>query len=86
MKLRAEEVDLADLAEGLRDAVTENPPLGYLEGRTVLRDLVEDRLGCSDLEAEELVDTLVSCGFLRFSGDPAARSQAGVWHVQQAIA
>jgi hypothetical protein len=86
MKLRAEDVDLAELADGLREAITDNPPLGYLEGRTILRDLVEARLGCSDLEAEELVDTLESCGFLRFSGDPEARSQAGVWRIHHAIA
>ena len=86
MKLRAEDVDLAELAEALRDAVTDSPAVGYLEGRTQLRDLVEDRLRCSDLEAEELVDTLVSCGFLRFSGDPASGSDVGVWAVERAIA
>lgn len=86
MKLRAEDVDLAELAEGLSDVVAANPPEGYLEGRTVLRDLVEAKLRCSDLEAEELVDTLESCGFLRFTGDPEAESPAGVWRVQHGIA
>jgi hypothetical protein len=38
-------------------------------------------LGSSELEAEELIDTMVSRGFLRFSGDPSGSSPAGFWRV-----
>jgi hypothetical protein len=81
MKLNPEEIDLAELAQMLEPAVSGNPPAGYLEGRTALRDLLAERIGSSELEAEELIDTMVSRGFLRFSGDPSDSSPAGIWQV-----
>jgi hypothetical protein len=33
---------------------------------------VAEELNCSELEAEEIVDTLVERGFARYQGDPAA--------------
>jgi hypothetical protein len=70
VRLAVEEVDLAVLVEALSSRFGRTPPSGYLGGRTALRDAVADELGCSDLEAEELVDTLVARGFVRYEGDP----------------
>ncbi len=63
-----EEVDLEDLAVRLGQAFGEVPPVGYLPGRTALRDAVASQLGCSQLQAEEVVDTMVERGFLRYLG------------------
>lgn len=71
-----EDIDLAQLAATLRDRLPVGEPKGYLRGRSVLRDLVEANLGCSELEAEELVDTLEGRGYLQYLGDQRERSQA----------
>lgn len=81
MKLDPEEVDLAELAYALRSAFPFEPPEGFLEGRTVLRDAVRDRLDCSELEAEEVVDTMVSQGFLRFTGNSRGAFEGGFWRI-----
>jgi len=47
-------------------------PVGYLPGRTALRDAVVDHLECSQLQAEEVVDTMIVQGFLRYEGAPAS--------------
>ena len=67
-----EDVDLATLVESLRRRFAAARPVGFLEGRTALRDAAAEELDCSDLEAEEIVDTLVARGFLRYEGDPQA--------------
>ncbi len=72
MRLVLEEVDLAELTACLRTRFAGAAPAGYLVGRTALRDAVTDELECSELEAEEIVDTLVARGFVRYQGDPAA--------------
>jgi hypothetical protein len=75
--MRLEDVDLAELAQRiLRHIPANEPPVGYLRGRSYFRDVITHELGCSDLEAEELVDTLEMNGFLRFEGDPSERSRA----------
>lgn len=61
-----DEVDLGDLAAELGRCFGDTLDEGYLDGRTILRDAVQSRLGCSVLEAEELVDTLEASGYLRF--------------------
>lgn len=72
-----DDVDLADLAQRIRRHIPVNePPVGYLRGRSYFRDVITHELGCSDLEAEELVDTLEMNGYLRFEGDPSERSRA----------
>lgn len=71
-KLIVENVDLAELTESLRNRFSGAPPVGYLSGRTVLRDAVASQLECSELEAEDIVDTLVARGFIRYGGDPQA--------------
>ena len=71
-----EDIDLAALAEDLRQFFFTDPPVGYLRGKTVFREAVMQKLGCSALEAEDLVDTLEARGFLQFAGDPNRRSEA----------
>lgn len=71
-----DDVDLRQLAARLCERTPPGQPVGYLRGKAALRDLVEEQVGCSALEAEELVDTLESRGYLRFEGNPAERSQA----------
>ncbi|WP_373049225.1 hypothetical protein [Vulgatibacter sp.] len=71
-----ESIDLAALAEELRRYFYEDPPVGYLRGRTAFRDAIVDRLGCSSVEAEQLVETLELRGFIRFDGDTSRRAEA----------
>ncbi len=71
-----EAIDLRALAASLRERAPSGEPRGYLRGKTALRDWVESLLGCSELEAEELIDTLESRRYLVYSADPAQRSQA----------
>ena len=80
--LRIEEIDLAALAEDLRRFYWDDPPVGYLRGRTAFRDAIALRLGCSAVEAEDLMDTLEARGFLQFGGDPSERAEAdSTWAV-----
>ena len=71
MHLCVEDVDLAALTDALRSRFAGAGPLGYLDGRTAIRDATRDELDCSELEAEEIVDTLVARGFVRYQGDPS---------------
>ncbi len=49
----------------------------YIPGKTLFRDALCDRFGFSQLEAEELCDTLEQSGLIRF-----VRSEEGVgWHI-----
>jgi hypothetical protein len=80
VRLSLEEIDLAELIASLRRRFAGAPLVGYLDGRTALRDAVAAELCSSDLEAEEIVDTLVERGFVRYEGDPAAALDDGrVW-------
>jgi hypothetical protein len=72
-----ESIDLAALAAELAGAFGGAAPEGYLRGRTALRDAVAAHLGCSDLMAEDLVETMISRGWLRFDGDPTLASEGG---------
>lgn len=74
-------VDLAALAERLRERVSTFPISGYLIGKTWLRDAVASDLDCSLLEAERMVDTLVARGFLEYTGDPSEAASAGDWRI-----
>ncbi len=70
-------VDLAEMAELIRRHIPPgDPPVGWLRGRSYFRDVLVHELRCSDVEAEELVDTLEMNGYLRFEGDPSERSVA----------
>ncbi len=72
MRLCIEEVDLAELTAVLRDRFDAAAPVGYLRGRTALRDAVAGILDSSELEAEDIVDTLIARGFVHYDGDPTA--------------
>jgi competence protein ComEC len=75
--VRIEDIDLMEVAEQLRRHIPPNePPVGYLRGRSYFRDVLVQQLGCSELEAEQLVDTLENNGYLKFEGDPSVRSRA----------
>ncbi|HEY6098720.1 MAG TPA: hypothetical protein VIW03_04785 [Anaeromyxobacter sp.] len=75
--MRIEDIDLLEVAERIRRHIPMGePPVGYLRGRSYFRDVVVHEFDCSELEAEELVDTLEMNGYLRFTGDPSVRSRA----------
>ena len=73
MTFRPEDIDLAQLAEDLERTFGNHPPTGYLPGRTAFRDALVAKLGCSQLEAELLVETMISGGFLRYMGTPTEK-------------
>jgi len=62
-RLNPEEVDLAVVAIALHSAC--GPIVeGSIVGRTLLRDEVAKHLECSQLEAEQIVDTMIGRGFV----------------------
>ncbi|MFZ5471200.1 MAG: hypothetical protein ACOZIN_17395 [Myxococcota bacterium] len=71
-----EDLDLSQLTRELRDQLAPGEPVGYLRGKALMRDVLVHQRGFSELEAEELIDTLELRGFLHFLGDPAERSHA----------
>lgn len=71
--------DLNDLASYLQTVFGSQPPVGAIVGRTQMRDAVAEHLGCSQLEAEELVDSMVAQSVLVFEGEPG---EPGVWHIR----
>src|SRR3954471_21012328 len=72
----SDDLDLRQLTADLKAALGHGEPVGYLRGKSLMRDWLVEKKGFSELEAEELVDTLELRGFLRFLGDPAERSVA----------
>jgi hypothetical protein len=80
MTFDPEAIDLLDLTRRLtRELSSEVLPGDYLEGKTKLREVLVSLLDCSELSAEELVDTLVAQGFLRFRSTP---EWGGGWYLQ----
>ncbi|SET52170.1 hypothetical protein [Stigmatella erecta] len=71
-----DDLDLRQLTLEIKTALGPGEPVGYLRGKSVMRNLLVDMKGYSELEAEELIDTLELQGFLRFLGDPTERSVA----------
>ena len=69
--LDVEHVDLAELVAVLHGREAEL--VGSLSGRSRMRDLVAEHLACSMLEAETLVDTLISQGFVHLEQDNEGR-------------
>jgi hypothetical protein len=66
MQISVEEIDLARLADALRRRFGRHLIASYIRGKTLMRDAVEQHLGCSAYEAEELVETLELQGYVRF--------------------
>jgi hypothetical protein len=78
----SEDLDLRQLTADLKTMLGPGEPVGYLRGRSLMRNLLVEMKGFSELEAEELVDTLELRGFLRFLGDPTERSVADAqWEI-----
>ncbi len=71
-----DDLDLRQLTSDLKAALAPGEPVGYLRGKSLMRNLLVEMKGFSELEAEELIDTLELRGFLRFLGDPTERSVA----------
>ncbi len=71
-----DDLDLQQLTAQLKSALGPGEPVGYLRGKSLMRDMLVTMKGFSELEAEELIDTLELRGFLRFLGDPTERSIA----------
>ena len=80
--MQIEEIDLAALAEKLDAALEGCPAEGFVRGRTVIRDWVVEHFNCSELAAEELVDTMIGRGFLRFSGNETGSASPDAWVVK----
>jgi hypothetical protein len=72
----SDDLDLQELMVELRRNLGPGEPVGYLRGKSLMRDILVQRRNFSEYEAEELVDTLEMRGFLRFLGDPTERSVA----------
>ncbi len=72
-----EHLDLEELARMIQRHIPQGePPVGYLRGRSYFRDVLTHELKCSEMEAEELVDTLEMNGYLHFKGNPSERAIA----------
>lgn len=66
MQIAVDEIDLEALTAALRARYGQHLHASYLRGKTVMRDAIRAQLGCSDYEAEELVETLELLGYVRF--------------------
>jgi hypothetical protein len=64
-----EEIDLERLRQQLAERFRGAAPRGYVRGKGDLRAAVAAILGCSDLEAEQLVDTIEARRLIRYEGD-----------------
>ncbi|HLT29284.1 MAG TPA: hypothetical protein VK013_04540 [Myxococcaceae bacterium] len=73
--MNLEDVDLSQVLDQLRPELGAGV-VGYLRGKARMRDLLVERRGFSNLEAEQIIDTMEAQGFLEFEGDPSERSQA----------
>jgi hypothetical protein len=64
-----EEIDLNELRRQLEERFGEAPPAGYVRGKTALRAALVQILQCSELESEQLIDTLEARCMIRYEGD-----------------
>lgn len=64
----------------------QNPPRGYLQGRTRMRNAIADHTGCSLARAEELVEELEARGHLVYEGDTYSPERiSSSWSVTKRI-
>ena len=63
-------VDLRELALDIAPRFADEPPRGYVLGKTAIRDALMDRLLCSAVVAESLVDRMQARGFISYTGNP----------------
>ncbi len=71
-------LNVESLLQHLRTQFRGAPPEGSIVGRTALRDEVAAHLGCSQLEAEQIVDSLILRGWLVLVRPPDSRE---VWEI-----
>lgn len=64
-----DDLDLNELRSQLARRFRGAAPVGYVRGKGALRVAVIEMLECSELEAEQIVDTLESRGLIRYEGD-----------------
>jgi hypothetical protein len=85
--LSAEDIDLAALADALRERLGASIEASYLRGKTAMRDAIELQLGCSDELAERLVETLELQGFVRFPhlADDTHPNSRQYWEIGAAL-
>jgi hypothetical protein len=72
----SEDLDLQELTQELRGALGNSDPVGYLRGKSLMRNALVHEKGFSELDAEQLIDTLELRGFIKYLGDPSEPSQA----------
>lgn len=80
----SDDLDLQQLTADLKSRLNPGEPVGYLRGKSLMRDILIHMKSndFSEYEAEELIDTLESRGFVRFLGDPSERSTADTpWEI-----
>lgn len=82
-----ESLDLLELAEELKSKLQHYPPHGYLRGKSLMRDVLVHEHRFSELEAEEIIDTMEMNGYLHFLGNPAERSHASdtTWDIEPKV-
>lgn len=73
MSIVPEEIDLFALTGKLRERFGDIGPAGYIPGKTELRAAIVFILQCSELEGEQLVDTLETRGMIHYRGDKRGR-------------
>lgn|GEM_PF-678880 len=64
-----EDIDLNELRQQLAERLRGTEPAGYVRGKGTLRSAVVEILQCSEMEAEQLVDTLEGRNLIRYMGD-----------------
>jgi hypothetical protein len=72
-RFELEAIDLLALTRALRESCGVRVE-GLVVGRTLLARAARTMLFCSELAAEQLVDTLVARGFVREEVDPEGRA------------
>ena len=85
--LDVEDVDLARLAESIRGRLGARLEASYLRGKSILRDAVVAELACSEVTAEELVETMELNGFVRFPhlADETHPATRRPWEIGRAL-
>jgi hypothetical protein len=68
--------DPDEVTRALARTFAKEPPTGFIVGRSAVRNAVMHLLGCSQLEGEEIVDTLILRGRLMFVRRP---DDIGAW-------
>lgn len=60
-----------------------SPPMGYVIGKTQMRNAIAEQTGCSLAHAESLLDGLERSGKLHYSGDNfSAERLAASWQIE----